>query len=425
MTPQGEHAGQRRIVIVGAGFGGLEAARRLASAAPELSITVIDRNVYSTFQPLLYQVATGGLNPGDVTYPVRGLAAQLGFRFRLGTVTGINPENRQVHLGDGDHLDFDYLILAAGVTANHFGIPGAAEHGVALYTRAQALELRDGLLTRLERIAADPSGGAAVVVVGGGPTGVEMAGTLAELRNAALPIAYPEIEPRRVHVVLAEQGEVLLAPFHPSLRDYTLEQLRRRGVDVRLGTSIACVEADAVVLGNGERLEADVTIWAAGVGAAAEVAAWGLPQGGGGRITVDPDLRVTGCERIFAIGDLAGDADAPLPQLAQPAIQGGRHAAAQITALLAGGTTTPFRYADKGIMATIGRRAAVVELPRAVRLRGTLAWLAWVALHIATLLGNRNRVATLINLSWRYLARPGGAGMIVGDVDPRDHGSVG
>ncbi len=408
-----------RVVVVGAGFAGLEAAKAIARGDVRAEVTLIDRQVYSTFQPLLYQVATGGLNPGDVTYPVRGLAVQLGFRFRWGAVAAIDRDAQEVVLADGGRVGYDHLVLAAGVAANHFGVRGAAEHSLAMYTRAQSLDLRDGLMTRLERIAADEREGATVVVVGGGPTGVEMAGTLAELRNDALPVAYPEIARAQVDVVLVEMGEELLAPFHPALRRYTLAQLRRRGVEVRLRTSIREVGPDHVLLDGGERLRADITIWAAGVGAAPEVAGWGLPQGRGGRITVCPDLRVVGEDRIFAIGDLAIGVDDPLPQLAQPAIQGGRHVAAQIAALEQSRPTAPFRYTDKGIMATIGRRAAVVELPSGLRLRGTIAWVAWVALHVATLLGNRNRVATLLNLSWRYLAHPGGSGMIVGDVQPR------
>lgn len=403
--------------MVGAGFAGLSVARALRRSVA--SVTLVDRNIYSTFQPLLYQVATGGLNPGDVSYPIRGFARKHRSRYRHGTVTTIDTERRHVVLADGTTLPWDYLVLATGATVNHFGVPGAAEHSLSLYTRTDAISLRDRLMSLLEQRASGArSGDVTMVVVGGGATGVEVAGTLAELRSTALAVAFPEIPPEHVHVVLVEQAPVLLGPFHESSQAYSLRALRARGVDVRLGATIEAVEDGAVRLAGGERLPADLTVWAAGVRVPEGVSASGLPQGRGGRILVDPDLRVQGHERIFAVGDVALT-DPPVAQLANPALQAGAHAGDQIRALLEGRPTEPFRYRDLGTMATIGRRAAVVELPRAVRLTGTLAWLAWLALHIVRLLGNRNRVSTLVNLAWRYLAWPGGSGVIVGDVpDP-------
>jgi NADH dehydrogenase len=254
-----------------------------------------------------------------------------------------------------------------------------------------------------------------VTVIGGGATGVELAGSLADLCNIALAASYPEIDRERVHVALIEQAPALLMPFHPALRDYTRRQLVARGVDVRLGTAIREITPDQVILADGSARASDVTVWAAGVAAPDAVAGWGLPQGRGGRILVGPDLRVTGQDRIFAIGDIALIEDQTLPQLAQPALQMGKHAAGQIRRLEAGQPTVPFRYRDKGIMATIGYRSAVVELPRWVRIHGTLAWLAWLALHLITLLGGRNRITALVNLSWRYLTWRRGGGFIVGD----------
>jgi NADH dehydrogenase len=255
-------------------------------------------------------------------------------------------------------------------------------------------------------------------VVGGGATGVELAGALAELRATALDAAFPEVNLASVHIRLVEQASALLLPFDPALREYARRQLEERGVEVRLDTAIREVRSDRVILSGGEDLPSDVTVWAAGVSAPAETAGWQLPQGRGRRILTGPDLRVLGQERIFALGDVALIEDQPLPQLAQPALQTGRHAARQIQRLAAGQPTAAFEYHDKGIMATIGRRSAVVELPRRVKIRGTLAWLAWLALHLITLLGNRNRMSALLNLAWRYLTWGHGGGVIVGDDPP-------
>jgi NADH:quinone reductase (non-electrogenic) len=225
-----------------------------------------------------------------------------------------------------------------------------------------------------------------------------------------------------VHVQLIEMAPALLGPFHPKLREYARVQLVKRGVDVRLNTRIAEVTAEHVLLADGEKLPSDITVWAAGVGAPAAVAGWGLPQGRGGRILVGPDLRVQGQDRIFAVGDIAVNPGDPTPQLAQPALQMGRHAAAQVVRLQRRQPTKPFAYHDKGLMATIGRRSAVVQLAgrlRSLRMRGTLAWLAWFALHLVYLLGGRNRVSTLVNLTFRYLAWGHCGAVIVGD-DPGD-----
>ncbi|SRR5216683_2578460 len=408
-----------RVLVVGAGFGGLATMRTLARAG--VRVTLVDRNIYSTFQPLLYQVATGGLNPGDVAYPARAFTRKYAAKFRRGELTGIDAAARRATLADGDELDYDYLILATGVTAAHFGIKGAAEHTLGLYTRRDAITLRDHIMASLERQSiADHGKDLAITVVGGGATGVELAGTAAELRNIALAAAFPDVDRDRVHIRLVEQAPELLAPFHPALRDYARRQLLGRGVDVRLSTAIREVTADSVVLADGQELPSDITVWAAGVAAPSAVSGWGLPQGRGGRILVGPDLRVQGNDRVFAVGDIALIEGQPLPQVAQPAIQTGRHAAAQIRRLLRGQETEPFSYHDKGIMATIGRRSAVVELPRAVRIRGTLAWFAWLGLHLVELLGNRNRISALVNLSWRYLTWGRGGGVIVGDDPPAD-----
>src|SRR5215467_5327549 len=277
----------------------------------------------------------------------------------------------------------------------------------------------------LERISSTGmASDVAITVIGGGATGVELAGSLADLRNIALAASYPEIDRARIHISLIERAPALLAPFHPALREYTRRQLVKRGVDVRLGSAIREITPDQVVLADGSVLASDATVWAAGVAAPEPVGGWGLPQADGGRIRIGADLRVAGHERIFAAGDIALIDGQPLPQLAQPALQMGKHAADQIRALEQGKPTAPFRYRDKGTMATIGYRSAVVELPRRVRMHGTLAWLVWLALHLITLLGGRNRISALINMSSRYLTWQHGGGLIVGDGLSTESGSL-
>jgi len=283
-----------------------------------------------------------------------------------------------------------------------------------MYTRRDAVALRDHLMAWLERLSgADRGRSLAMTIVGGGATGVELAGTLAELRNIALPAAFPDIDRSRLQIRLVEQAPALLAPYTPSLREYAHRQLLARGVDVRLGAAIREITADHVALADGEHLPSDVTVWAAGVTAPDSLGGWGLPQGRGGRIQVGPDLRVTGHERIFAIGDIALTDGEPIAQLAQPALQMGKFAARQIARLAAGKPTARFEYHDRGIMATIGRRSAVVQLRYGIRLRGTLAWFAWLGLHLVELLGGRNRIAVFINLAYRYLTWGHGGALLV------------
>jgi NADH:ubiquinone reductase (H+-translocating) len=405
------------VVVVGAGFAGLSATAELAKEG--FRVTLIDRHPYNTFQPLLYQVATGGLNAGDVTYSLRYFAARhRGVRFRRAGVMGIDHDAQEVLCDDGVRVGFDYLVLATGITTNHFGIPGAAEYTMSMYTRADALKVRDTIFGSMEIIAgtSDPNTGAfTIVIAGGGATGVEMAGQLAELKTEALPNTYPELNPARVHVVLVEMADVLLAPFDDSLRQYALKELIKRGVDVRLKTAISEVHPDRVDFRDGSSMPVDLVIWAAGVSGSPLLREWGLPIGRGGRIEVNEDLRVIGHENMFAIGDASLTVDNPLPQLAQPAIQTGKFAAKQIARLYRGLGTETFSYHNKGTMATIGRGDAVLQMPQGLKLKGVPAWLGWIFLHIMYLLGGRNRAQTLLNLASRYL-RPRGSSAIVGDV---------
>ena len=412
-TPSGPTA---RVVVVGAGFAGLAAVHALTGSGAD--VTLVDRHPYSTFQPLLYQVATAGLTSADVAYPLWAVARKRRARFRRGELTGVDRDSREVRLADGTRIGYDYLILTTGVSAAFFGVAGAAEYALSLYTRHDAVVLRDELLAELEYLAAEPSRELHIIVAGGGATGVELAGTVAELRNIALPATFPEISQERMHVTLVEAGEVLLAPFDPGLREYALHQLLNRGVDVRLRSAIDEVREQEVVLAGGEVLRSEITVWAAGVAGPASMSSLGLSTGRGGRLLTGSDLRVQGDERIFAAGDIGLIEGNPMPQLAQPAIQQGKHAAAQIRRLTQGKDTTGFSYKDKGIMATIGRRSAVVQLPGRVKIKGTVAWLAWLVLHLVRLLGHRNRITALVNLSWRYLTWSKGGGVIIGDETP-------
>jgi NADH:ubiquinone reductase (H+-translocating) len=405
------------VLVIGGGFAGLSALQALART--RANVTLVDRNIYSTFQPLLYQLATAGLTSADVAYPLWSATGRRAARYRKGELAGLDLERRVATLDSGEELSYDYLIIATGVSAAFFGVPGAAEHSLSLYTRRDAVTLRNQLMDALEQRNEGLAGPELeVTVVGGGATGVELAGTLAELRNFALHSIFPQVDRSMLVVRLIETGPVLLAPYNDKLRQYTRDQLVKRGVEVKLNTTIKEVRESSVLLADGSEHRSDITVWAAGI--AGPEASWtaGLPRGKGDRIEVGPDLRVSGQDRVFAAGDICINPADPVAQLAQPALQQGRHAAQQIVRLAAGQPTTPFRYHDKGTMATIGRRSAVVQLHSGLRLRGTIAWFAWLGLHLIYLLGNRNRVVTLLNLAWRYLTWSRGGGVIIGDDVP-------
>jgi NADH:ubiquinone reductase (H+-translocating) len=409
---------RRRVVVIGAGFGGLAACEALAKV--DVDVVLVDRHNYNTFQPLLYQVATAGLEPGDIAYPVRAYArTHPRFRFRQDVVTGVDLAGRSVTFAEGPSITYDYLVLAAGAGTNYFGVPGAKEHAKAIYTMEDAVAVRETVSSSIERVAAHGAreGELTVVIAGGGPTGVEMAGTLAELRTMQFSTQYRELDAVSSRVVLVEMQDRLLSAFHPKLGAYARQALAVRGVELRFGESVKEIRAESVLLGSGEVMPCGLVIWAAGVGPCALTEVLDLPKVRG-RVEVGSDLRVAGRDEVFAIGDMAalrsGTSADLLPQLAQPAIQEGRHIGLQIGRLLAGEAAVPFSYKDKGIMATIGRRAAVAELPHGIRLRATPAWLAWLGLHIVFLLGVRNRASVLLNWAWRYVSWRRGSRVIAG-----------
>lgn len=390
-----------RAVVVGAGFAGVNAARELAEGGAH--VTLVDQNPYTTFQPLLYQVATGGIPAGDVSYPLRSFAGKYPNLFvRISALGKLDLDGRRVELVDGTVLDYDYLVLATGVTTNWLGIEGAEKNAMPMYTVRDAILLRRRLQRCLEETAEGKRAGTHVVIVGGGATGVEIAGTLAELRRRTIPLTHPEIERSQTSVTLVERLDFVLAPYKPGLRDTAAAALRRRGVRLRLGSTVASVEPDAVILADGTRLPSDVTVWALGVTAPEEVADCGLPQGKGGRVQVTEALNLAGHPEVYVVGDLALPPE-PLPQLAQPAIQMGKHAGRQIIAAARGRRVQPFSYRDPGIMAVVGRAEAVVQLSNGATMSGLVAWLVWIFVHVAYLLGGRNRVTVLIDFFWRYL----------------------
>lgn len=411
------------VVIVGGGFGGLSAVRALRKA--DVDITLIDRHTYNTFNPLLYQVATASLNPGDITWFLRAVRSKAkNVRFLKGIVVGIDHGTKTLALYGDVSVTYDYLVLANGVTANFFGTPGAEEFAIPLYKRSQALAVRDKLFAYLEEAAINGQDeDLRIVVVGGGPTGVETAGAFAEFRNHDMPTTYPELDREKIHVTLVEAVGGVLVPFKERLRNYARKALEERMVDLRFNTLVKEVREDGVLVehdGHQEFLPAGLTVWATGVTAHDTVKDWNVPQGRGGRIEVDDHLRVRGIDNTFAIGDIAIDPDDPLPQLAQPALQGGKYVGKLIKRELTGKPDPgPFRYFDKGTMATIGKSSAVAEVQipftqKALPIKGFVAWITWVVLHIAYLLGNRNRLATMINLGSKYLFR-GSHNAIVGE----------
>jgi NADH dehydrogenase len=426
MTKSRNRNGSPRVVVVGGGFAGLNAVKSLAKVKPPVRTTLLEQHNYHLFQPLLYQLATGVVQPADIAHPVRGIVRRhRRAGVRMATVAGVDLDAREVLTEAGARFPYDYLVLAAGAITATFGIPGVEEHGFPLKSMPDALRLRAHLLHQFELADNDPAqiekGALTVVVGGGGPTGVEMAGALHELFKHVLVHDFPDLDISQARVVLLEAMDHLLAPFHPSSRQHALDILRKRDVEVRLGQALERATADEVVLKDGTVIPTRTLVWGAGVRAHPLADVLGLEQTRGGRIVVGEDLSVPGRPEVFVVGDLAGAGDGKgglLPQVAQPAIQEARHAAQNIQRTLKGEPRTGFEYKDKGIMATIGRNAAVTELPSGARFKGVLAWYMWLALHLAYIIGFRSRVAVLVNWIWSYLTYDRHARIIVA-VEPQ------
>jgi NADH dehydrogenase len=420
MMPVSKAEQRPRVVIVGAGFGGLAAAQGLARAPVE--VMVIDRRNYHLFQPLLYQVATAALSPADIAWPIRGiLRRQANASVQLGRVIGIDTERREVLVGER-RVPYDYLILATGARHAYFGHPEWEQTAPGLKKIADATHIRERILMAFERAEAEGCDEEertrlqTFVIVGGGPTGVEMAGAIAELAKRALASDFRVIDPSTTRIVLIEAGPRLLPSFPESLSAVAKRSLERLGVEVRLGVPATLCD-DAGVELAGERIGARNVIWAAGV-MASPAARWlGADQDGAGRLKVDPDFSVPGLSNVFAVGDtaLAITADGhPLPGVAPVAKQAGRYVAAVIRNRIEGrAPPAPFRYRDFGNLATIGRKAAVADFGK-VRLSGFMAWVLWSVAHVYFLIGLRNRFVVALTWFWNYVTFQRGARLITG-----------
>lgn len=422
-----------RVVVVGTGHGGMEAVKALKREA--VDILLVDRNNYHKFQPLLYQVATAGLDSNDITQPARHLYhKQTNVDFRLGTVTAVDLERQRLEVEPGPPVEYDYLILAPGASTAYYGVEGAQLFGFPLKNVPDAIALRSHVLRQFETANRDAAtiarGALTFVVVGGGATGVETAGALTELFGV-LDKDFPALDASQARVILLDGGDALMQAYAPTLQAYTKRALERRGVEVRLGSQVEQVEASGVRLSTGEEIDAWTTIWAAGVRANPLIGTLGTEQVGGGRAVVDESLRVPGTSGVFVVGDAAGASDPEgelYPQVAQVAIQQGQHAADEIERAIRGLEPRPFRYTDLGMMATIGRNAAILELPSGFTMKGYFAWLGWAALHVIKLAGFRNQLSVLLNWAYSYFTYDRGPRLILAaepehddlpDGDPR------
>lgn len=396
-----------RVVVVGAGFAGLWAARTLRNAA--VDVTLLDRRNYHTFFPLLYQVAAAELGPTDIAYPVRSIFRKArNVHVRMGEALRIDADRREVHTEAG-LLPYDVLVVAIGSESNFFGIDGADRHAFPLRWMDDAIPLRQHVLSRFET-ATTLTGEArqralTFVVVGGGPTGVEYAGALSELVHGPLLRDFPDIERDEIRIELVEAGPMVLAGMPPELATYALERLKKRSVGVRLETAVQGVGPTEVRLAGGGRIDAETVVWTAGVKGDPRVASWGFPVGRGGRVPVTRALTLADRPEVHVVGDLAWleEDGAPLPQVAQVAIQQGRHAAENILRSLRGASPLPFRYKDLGMLAVIGRSAAVAHV-FGRSFRGFIAWILWLGIHITWLIGFRNRALVLVNWAWNYVS---------------------
>jgi NADH dehydrogenase len=396
-----------RVVVIGGGFAGLAAARELRRAPVE--VTLVDRRNHHVFQPLLYQVATAGLSAIDIGEPIRRiLRRQENATVLLGDVVGIDVDGRSVRLADGRELRYDHLVVATGATHSYFGNDDWEAHAPGLKTIEEALEIRRRILLAFERaeLEDDPDARRALLtfaVIGGGPTGAELAGALAELARHTLAQDFRRVRTADARIVLVEGSDRILGAYPPSLTDRARNQLERLGVEVRTGALVTAIDEAGVEIGQ-DRIEAATVLWAAGVAASPVGAMLGAPTDRVGRVIVEPDLSVPGHPEVLVAGDLASvtSRGAPVPGVAPAAMQMGRHAARTITARLDGRPAAAFRYVDKGSMATLGRSSAIASI-RGLKLWGLPAWLAWLFVHIVFLIGFRNRIVVLFEWTKAYL----------------------
>ena len=412
-----------RVVIIGGGFGGLSAARALGGAPVE--VTILDRRNHHVFQPLLYQVAMAVLSPGDIASPIRWiLRNQRNVEVLLGEVARIDTAGKVTHLTDGAEVRYDYLIVAAGATHAYFGHDDWMPHAPGLKTLEDALEMRRRVLLAFERAEREPDPERrrallTFVIVGGGPTGVELAGALAEIARHSLAKDFRHFDPGSSTIILLEGGPAVLPPFPAPLRDAARHDLVRLGVEVRTGTLVTRIGAGFVQAGE-TRIEAATVLWAAGVAAAPIGATLGAPVDAVGRVLIRPDLTIPGHPDVFVVGDLAslaGPNGRPLPGVAQVAMQMGVHASRNIIRATEGQPLRPFHYRDLGDMATIGRASAVADF-RWMQLKGWIGWLAWLFVHLMNLVGFRNRIVVMVQWAWAYFSYQRAIRLITGPVAP-------
>ena len=407
------------VVIVGAGFGGLNAARALRRAP--VQVVLVDRNNYHLFQPLLYQVATAGLEPEEIARPARAiLRGQKNFDFRMVDVTRVDFAARRLETTGGP-ISYDFLVLAPGGQTNFFGLESMQRHGLGLKDIPDAIAIRNHVLTCFEQAMLEPDPEKrrtllTFIVVGGGPTGVEMAGALSELIRLVLVKDYPRLNIKDVRILLLEATDKLLAAMPERLREAAVKTLWRKWIDVRFGAQVADYDGKQIRLKSGEIIPAQTVIWAAGVQASPLNATLGLPASRQGRIPVEPALQVTAHPEVFIIGDAAYQEHngEPLPMVAPVAIQMGRFVARNITRQLRGQPLEPFRYRDQGTLATIGRNAAVANV-YGIKATGFVAWVMWLGIHIIQLIGFRNKLFVLINWAWDYFFYERAARLITRD----------
>lgn len=400
------------VVVVGGGFAGVGCATRLARH--DVAVTLLDRNNYHQFQPLLYQVATAELAVVDVARPLRGIFARHpSVRVKRVDVVSVDVDvdGRSVTTADGDTFGGDYLVLAAGSKPNFFNTPGAQQHAFPLYSVADANRLRNRLFEVFEDADNDATlidrGALNIVVVGAGPTGVETAGAVADLVNDVMPKRYRDLDLDRVAITIVDLGPAVLGPFSDTASAYATKRLGTLGVNLRLKTGVEEVTAEGVLLSDGTEIASRTVVWAGGITAPDLAATSGLDAGRGGRLTAQPDLTVDGHPRVYAIGDMANmtdDTGQALPQLGSVALQAGRWAARNILADVDGRQREPFRYRDKGIMAMVGRGSAVAEVgKRHHELHGTVAFAAWLGVHAWLMSGVRQRVDAFVSWAWDFL----------------------